>query len=104
MESITKIDGKCLKVQDLSSFYFDEERITPFQWKIDLSNTVHWILEPCFEGERGNIIVVNGSSTPYFYMHLYVIHDLRVLIPFTPFEAKFLAIANVSPSQVMPNV
>lgn len=37
------------------------------------------------------------SLTPYFYMHLHITHNLGVLIPFTSFQAKFLAIVNVSP-------
>lgn len=50
------------------------------------------------------MVVLDGSPTFYFYLHLYVIHDLRVLIPFTLFEVEFLAIVNVAPSHIRYNV
>lgn len=40
----------------------------------------------------------------YFYLHLPVIYELGVLVPFTSFETKFLTVVNVAPSQVTPNV
>lgn len=46
---------------------------------------------------------LGGSPTPY-YLHLHVLRDLRVLIPFTLFKSEFQAIENFDPSQVMPNV
>lgn len=45
-----------------------------------------------------------SSLIPYFYLHIHVIHSLRVLIPFMSFEVEFIAIMNVSPYQVTPNV
>lgn len=44
------------------------------------------------------------SPTLYFYLHLPVIRELWVFIPFTPFETGFLANANVAPSQTTPNI
>ncbi|KAI5442031.1 hypothetical protein KIW84_011192 [Lathyrus oleraceus] len=62
------------------------------------------ILEPYFETERANTVTMSGSFDPYFYLHLPIIHELGLLIPFTPFESDFLTTINVVPSQVMPNV
>lgn len=61
------------------------------------------ILEPLSKMERANMATLDGSFFPYFYLHLLLIHELGVLIPFTPFEADFLATANAL-SQVMANV
>lgn len=43
-------------------------------------------------------------SALYFYLHLPVIYDLGVVVPFTSFETGFLFAINVGPSQVIPNV
>lgn len=43
-------------------------------------------------------------STPYFYLHLPVINELRVLVPFTTFKVGFLATINVAPSQITTNI
>lgn len=40
----------------------------------------------------------------YFYFHLLVIHEFRVLIPLTHFKSNFKVTANVFPSQITPNV
>lgn len=40
----------------------------------------------------------------YFYLHLPVMYDLGVLVPFTYFEIEFLTTVNVALSQVTPNV
>lgn len=40
------------------------------------------VLESCFEGERVNLANLDGSPTPYFYLHLHVIHDLGGLDSF----------------------
>lgn len=50
------------------------------------------------------MVVQDSSHTPYFYLHLYVIHDLGVLIPFMPFEVDFLETVKIFPSQVTLNV
>lgn len=39
-----------------------------------------------------------GLYAPYFYFHISIIYELRVLISFTPFEADFLVTVNVAPS------
>lgn len=35
------------------------------------------------------------SFCPYFYLHLAIIQDLWILIPFTMFKVEFLATANI---------
>lgn len=50
------------------------------------------------------MVSMDGSRTLYFYLHLLIIQDLGVLLHFMLFKADFLATANVSPSQVTPNV
>lgn len=50
------------------------------------------------------MVVLNDSPTPYFYLHLPIIHDLGVLMPFMSCETEFLASTNVAPSHVMFNV
>lgn len=47
---------------------------------------------------------MGGSSAPYSYLHIPFIHELGVLIPFTPFRTYFLETVNVSPSHLMPNM
>lgn len=47
---------------------------------------------------------VGDPSSPYFYLHLPVIHELEVLVPFTLFEVDFLIPVNVAPSHITPNV
>lgn len=65
----------------------------------DRFNTGHEdcvIFEPCFEGEGTNMVVLDGSPTSCFYLHLPFIHDLKVLVLFMSFEFKFLVTANAS--------
>lgn len=49
-------------------------------------------------------LFMDGSPTPYFYLYVSIIHDLRVLISFMSFKAEFLTTDNVAPSQITPNV
>lgn len=100
-----KIDAKCFNVQDFASLDSNKEKVTSFHWEIRLSNIGHQndvIFELRYEGEMANITIFDGSPTPYFYLHLHDIHDLGVLIPFTPFEVEFLVIENGVTSQLMP--
>lgn len=79
--------------------YFD--MIVRFRQDIGFSNTGHEeyvILEACSETERANMAIRGGLSTPWFYFHLPIIHELEVFIPFTPFEENFMVTANVTPS------
>lgn len=36
---------------------------------------------------------LDGLHTPYFYLQLSIIHELRVFDTFSPFEAEFMATA-----------
>lgn len=54
--------------------------------------------------KKVNMATAGGLSTPYFYLRLLVIFELRVMIPFTPFEMDFLATINVAPSKITPNM
>lgn len=48
------------------------------------------------KSKGANMASINDSFTPCFYLHLSVIHDLGVLIPFTLFKTKVLVIESVS--------
>lgn len=54
--------------------------------------------------ERDHMETMGGSSTSYFYLHLPVIHELGVMIPFTPFKSYFLTNANDTLSQITSNI
>lgn len=45
---------------------------------------------------------LNDLHSPYFYPYIPVIHDLVVLITFSPFEAEVLVVANVAPLRLFP--
>lgn len=80
--------------------YSYEERVASFQRQIGLSNTrdeEYIILGPCSKRDRSNMSIRDIFPTPYFNIHLPIIHDPGDLIPFTPFEAKLLVAANISP-------
>lgn len=44
---------------------------------------------------------IGDTFIPYFF-HLSVIHELVVMIPFTPFVVDFLAVINVAPHRLLP--
>lgn len=50
-----------------------------------------------------DITALDDFRNPYFYIHLHVINDLRVLISFTLFEVQVLAEVNIAPSQILAN-
>lgn len=103
---MAEMDEKHFRVKDFASLYIDKEKISAFQQYIKISNIEHEdnvILEQTLKG-REPTWVLDGSHTTYFYLHLPVIHDLGVLIPFTLFKAEFLEISNVSTYQVTSNI
>lgn len=103
---MANIDAKHFGVEEFKSLYSSEEMTTAFWWKIGLSNIRHKeyvTLESSYEEEMVNMASLDGSLTPYFYLHL-VIHDFGILIPFGLFEVDLLPTANVVSSQVTPNV
>lgn len=62
------------------------------------------LMEHCFKDERANMDTSSDPYALYFYLHLPIIYDLGVLVPFSSFETKFLITANVAPSQITLNV
>ncbi|KAI5383945.1 hypothetical protein KIW84_071070 [Lathyrus oleraceus] len=62
------------------------------------------LMEHYSRDKRANMNTFGDSSDIYFYLHLPVIYDLGVLVPFTFFEIELLTIVNVAPFQVTPNV
>lgn len=84
--------SKLVYAQDIMSLYFDVDMISRFRTDIRFSNIGHEedvILKPCLEKHRANMDTSNEPSTPYFYLHPHVIHNQRVLVPFTYFEVDF---------------
>lgn len=37
----------------------------------------------------------------YFYLHIPIVYDLGVLVPFTSFETKFLTTVNMAPHRLL---
>lgn len=98
---------KHFSVKYFMPLYSYEERVASFQRQIGLSNPRHEeyvILGPCSKRDRSNMYIRDIFPNPYFNIHLPIIHDLGDLIPFTPFEAKLLVAANISPSKITHNV
>ncbi|CAI8613332.1 unnamed protein product [Vicia faba] len=62
------------------------------------------IMEVCLKHGRENMDTFDDPHANYFYIHLHIIYEPRVLIPFTTFETNFLTTANVTPSQVTLNL
>lgn len=101
MELMARKKAKSVQIWNIMSLYSKSDMIQRFCQDIGFSNTWHEedvILEPCSEMKIANMATRGTSSAPYFYFHLHVIHELGVLIPFTPFETYLLTITNVAPS------
>lgn len=84
------------------SLYSTSYIIVKFRQDIRFSNTSHKedvFMETCLETERASM---GDLSAPYFYLHFPIINELRVMIPFTPFEAYFMVTVNVSPPKSCP--
>lgn len=79
---------KLIHVQDIVSLYSTVNMINRFYHGIIFSNTGcedDMIMESYSKGERGNMNIFGEPSSPYFYIHLPIIHDLRVFIQLTSF-------------------
>lgn len=59
------------------------------------------IIEPCSKDMRENVDTSGEPFAHYFYIHLPIFYELRVLIPFTYFKTYFLVTVNVSPYKVI---
>lgn len=55
------------------------------------------VLEPYSKMDIANMATVGGPHSPYFHSYLHVIHELGVLILFTPFEVDLLEFIDVAP-------
>lgn len=53
--------------------------------------------------ERDNMVVSDDSPSPYVYLYLFVVHDMRVLLPLSHFKEKVLDVLNVTPSEIILN-
>lgn len=59
------------------------------------------ILKPYSRKEMANMDISSNPLAPYFYLHLHVIHELRVLVPFNSFKIDFLT-TSMSPFLILP--
>lgn len=57
----------------------------------------------CSEEDRATMATLDDSTNYYFHLYLFVIHDLRVLIPFTLFKKEVLANTSIYSSYIKPN-
>lgn len=53
--------------------------------------------------KRDNMVVLDDSPSPYVYLYLLVIHDMRVILPFSYFKAEVLDVLNAAPSEIILN-
>lgn len=81
----TNFGQNCVK--DFETYYTSDERITSSQdhVKLSCSGDRRVVLEVCYEVKMVNMDAPNDLSNSYFYLHLSIIHDLGVIIPFTKF-------------------
>ncbi|CAI8584292.1 unnamed protein product [Vicia faba] len=91
----------------IASLYSIMDMINKFRHGISFSSTSRerdMLMDHCSSDERENMDTSDDPSALYFYMHLPIIYDLGVMVPFTFFEIEFLTGINVTPSQITPNV
>lgn len=67
---------------------------------LGLGNKESVILEPFFEEEKDNMVITDQSNE-FIYKHLSFVHNLGVLIPFTPFEPEVLT--TIRAFEIFPN-
>lgn len=82
---------KFIHIQDNESLYSDIEMINTFFHDIILFNIdlERLIMEPYSMEERNNIDTLGESTSLYFYVHVPIIYDLRVLFPFNLLKLGF---------------
>lgn len=93
-------------MEAFETHYTSAKRVTSFQKHYNLyglGNKGGFILEACFEGEHANTVTPYDSPNPFFYLHLLIIQDLKVLISFTLFKYEVPTIIIVGKSKIMPN-
>src|ERR1044072_4686253 len=65
--------------------------------------TEKMIIYSCERVERIFHYRSNSLSPPFFFVYLYMIHDLVMKLPFSEFAYRVLTKAFVAPSQLHPN-
>lgn len=60
-------------------------------------------MEACSSTGTFNITLPSYSSPLYFYLYLLVVKNMRILLPFSLFEAEYITVLNIVPSQLAPN-
>lgn len=106
MKLMVASDLECKDVEDFKSYYISEETIGLFRQHVNLSfpdDEEEVIIEACYTIERSNTVAFDNSPNLYCYLHLFVVCDLGVLVPFSSFEAEVLKAINVAPSEISPN-
>lgn len=76
-----------IHTRDIASLYSDTSMIDSFRRALDFL-VLTWggcDIGACLAIEKANINTVGETFIPYFYFHLHIIHELGVLISFTPF-------------------
>lgn len=77
---------KYTNVEDFRIIYTYEESSISFRWHINLfdcGDEGDVILEMCVEEKQTNMIALPDSPCPYFYLHIPIIQDLGIQIPFS---------------------
>lgn len=79
-------------VRDIKSHYIIEDNVFSFRHQVNLSSLgdkEEPILKTCSTTERTNMVVLDDCLTSYFYLHLPVVCDIWVSIPFPYFKRSF---------------
>lgn len=56
------------------------------------------LMKHCLDEGRVNMDTSEDTSALYFYLHLLIVYDLGVMVPFTSLKIEFLIVVNVAPS------
>lgn len=94
-------------VQDITFMYSIVDMIDKFHHGIrfcSIGSERDVIMGPFLKGDMVNMHTSVEAFAPYFYVHLSIIHELCVFIPFTSFEMDFLTTINFAHSHIIPNV
>lgn len=107
LPSIMVRKTKFIHVWVITSLYSIANMINKFCHDINFSSMGRErdvLMEHCSRDEREDMDTSGDPSSLYFYLHLSVIYDLGVIVPFSSLETRFLTTINVAPPQVTPNV
>lgn len=79
---MVETNSKYFNVNDFASLYYNKEMIDVFRQQVKFSNSWHEgyvIFKMCYE-ERVNMIALDGSPIPYFYLHLYIMKYIFIFL------------------------